>query len=80
MVDKLSAVIPGRPHAVLNLDHMELNKFNSEDDQNYQKVCEVIQHMVNQKTYSLPFNPNDELHDTLEGKPGQGLDSRRYSH
>ena len=42
VVEKPSAIIPGRPHSVLNLNHMELNKFYSQDDQNYQKVRDAI--------------------------------------
>ena len=42
VVEKSSAIIPGRPHSVLNLNHMELNKFHSQDDQNYQKVRDAI--------------------------------------
>lgn len=42
VVEKSSAIIPGRPHSVLNLDDMELNKFHSQDDQNYQKVRDAM--------------------------------------
>ena len=46
VVEKSSAIIPGRPHAVLNLNHMQLNKFHSPDDQNYQKVRDAITYLA----------------------------------
>ena len=48
VVEKSSAIIPGRPHSVLNLDHMELNKFYSHDDQNYQKVRDAIIYLASE--------------------------------
>ena len=61
VVEKSSAVIPGRPHGVLNLDHMELNKFASENDQNYQKVCEVIRLLADDKTASPALSQDQTL-------------------
>ncbi|KAL9609476.1 MAG: hypothetical protein Q9167_005761 [Letrouitia subvulpina] len=52
VVEKSAAIIPGRPHGVLNLNHMELNKFASEEDQNYQKVCDVIRLLANDEAVS----------------------------
>lgn len=51
-MEKSAAIIPGRPHGVLNLNHMELNKFASEEDQNYQKVCDVIRLLANDEAVS----------------------------
>ncbi|KAG8530778.1 uncharacterized protein KY384_004135 [Bacidia gigantensis] len=72
VVDKSSAVIPGRPHGVLNLNHVELNKYRSEDDQNYQKVCDVIKQLANQRSdqpetgYEEPFF--ESLKKKLQGE------------
>jgi hypothetical protein len=57
VVPKASAVIPGKPHGVLNVDHKHLNKFPSEDDQGYQRVSAVLQHMVKNAETTVPNYP-----------------------
>lgn len=63
-MEKSAAIIPGRPHGVLNLNHMELNKFASEEDQNYQKVCDVIRLLANDEVVSRTTDATATQHKT----------------
>ncbi|KAI9673166.1 MAG: hypothetical protein M1817_003028 [Caeruleum heppii] len=67
VVEKAAAIIPGRPHEVLNLDHMALNKFVSEHDQNYQKVSQVVTQLVNSVKSPRLSSPLDLSRGMLDG-------------
>lgn len=58
MVDEVSACIDGFSKLGLASDHLNMNKFQSSQDNNYRLVCQEIKRLVNQAPSSIKARLN----------------------
>jgi ankyrin repeat protein/nucleoside-triphosphatase THEP1 len=92
VVPKDASIIAGKPHGLLNADHFGMNKFESEQDSNYQRVLWVLQDMAEKAAGSasqimrpivdtLEYQISDEIARITQPAVGSGniLESARLS-
>lgn len=71
VVDQSSAVIDGYDNTGLPVDHLKLNKFYGPDDDNFQKVANVVKQFVNPEL--------SQSHNSIYGNSPSGLELHEIS-